>query len=199
MSGISIWEQFTVDPRSPANAHLRAGDRDRDVVNDLLGTAYSEGRLTAEELDERTDRVAASKTLGELPPLIADLVAPVDARLSVGAWPPDASTDLRAEAERKYRQRRQQALVGWLTPTLICWVVWMTVLIGGAGTFFPWPVFVTVGTSVRFLQLVGTRHDTIVGIEHGLQRRERRRLESQQRRDRRRQLGGPPPPPDPRG
>lgn len=188
MSGASIWEQFTLDPRTSENAHLRAGDHDRDVVNDLLGTAYSEGRLSAEELDERTDRVTASKTLGELPPIIADLVAPVDARLPV------APTDLRAEAERKYRQRRQQALIGWLTPTLICWVVWLTVLIGGAGTAFPWPVFVTVGTGVRFLQLVATRNDTVAGIEHGLQRRERRRLE---RRDRRRALGGPPPPPDP--
>lgn len=187
MSGATIWEQFTLDPRPPENAHLRAGDHDRDVVNDLLGTAYSEGRLTAEELDERTDRVAGSKTLGELPPIIADLVAPVDRRPSVVL-----PTDLRAEAERKYRQRRHQALLGWLTPTLICWVVWSVTMFGE----FPWPVFVTLGTGVRFLQLVGTRHDTINNIEHSLQRRERRRLESRQRRDRRRQLGGPPPPPD---
>lgn len=190
MSGVSIWEQFTVDPRSPANAHLRAGNHDRDLVNDLLGTAYAEGRLSAEELDERTDRVTVSKTLGELPPLIADLVPPTGA---VAARLPGARTDLRAEAERKYRQRRQQALVGWLTPTLICWVVWSITMFGE----FPWPVFVTVGTGVRYLQLLGTRHDTIAGIEHGLQRRERRRLESQQRREHRRQLGGPPPPPDP--
>ncbi len=30
----------------------------------------------------------------------------------------------RAEAEHRYRQQRQNALVGFLTPTLICWVIW---------------------------------------------------------------------------
>ena len=75
MSG-SIWERFTLDPRLEENARLRAADRERDVVNDLLGTAYSEGRLTPEELDERTDRVAGARTLGELPAVIDDLVAP---------------------------------------------------------------------------------------------------------------------------
>ena len=56
MSEASIWERFSLDPRHPENARLRASDRDRDVVSDLLGTAYAEGRLTPEELDERSDR-----------------------------------------------------------------------------------------------------------------------------------------------
>ena len=63
----AFWSRFPHDPRSPENARLRAADRDRDAVNDLLGTAYAEGRLTSEELDERTDRAASAKTLGELP------------------------------------------------------------------------------------------------------------------------------------
>ena len=74
MSGGTVWDRFSLDPRPAENAHLRASD-DRDAVNDLLGTAYAEGRLTREELDERTDRAAAAKTLGELPPIIADLVS----------------------------------------------------------------------------------------------------------------------------
>ncbi len=47
------WERFDHDPRQPENAVLRAGDRDRDVVLDVLGSAYAEGRLTPAELDER--------------------------------------------------------------------------------------------------------------------------------------------------
>ena len=71
----SIWDRFEHDPRRPENAPLRASDKDRDLVHDLLGTAYAEGRLTREELDERADRVNAARTLGELPPLVSDLVA----------------------------------------------------------------------------------------------------------------------------
>ena len=76
MSGANIWERFEHDPRRDENARLRASDRDRDVVNDVLGTAYADGRLTPDELDERSDRVVRAKTLGELPPILDDLVAP---------------------------------------------------------------------------------------------------------------------------
>ena len=50
----TLWDRFPHDPRLEANGPLRASDRDRDVVTDVLATAYSEGRLTREELDERT-------------------------------------------------------------------------------------------------------------------------------------------------
>ena len=76
MSGASIWEQFSHDPRQPEHGRLRASDRDRDVISDVLGTAYAEGRLTPAELDERSDAVAQARTLSELPAIIDDLVAP---------------------------------------------------------------------------------------------------------------------------
>jgi hypothetical protein len=38
-----------------------------------LGDAYADGRLSLQEHSERIDRVWASKTIGELEPLIADL------------------------------------------------------------------------------------------------------------------------------
>ena len=75
MSAGSVWDRFSLDPRQADNARLRASDADRDVVNDVLGTAYAEGRLTPDELDERSDQVAQSRTLGDLPPIIDDLVA----------------------------------------------------------------------------------------------------------------------------
>ena len=68
------WGQFTADPRRPESAPLRASDRDRDVVLGVLGEAYADGRLTKEEYDERSDRAAAARTLGDLPALIRDLV-----------------------------------------------------------------------------------------------------------------------------
>jgi hypothetical protein len=177
MDGGSIWERFTLDPRVEQNAHMRASDRDRDVVNEVLGTAYAEGRLTAEELDERTDHVARARTLGELPALVSDLVASTPVRVP--------RADLHAEAVRRYRMQRQQALLGWLVPTLICWVIWAVTTQG-----FPWPAIVTVATGVRLLQLLITREETIESIERRLERKERKRLGSRQRRE----LPQPPPP-----
>ncbi len=42
-------------------------------VQDVLGEAYREGRLTEVELSERLDRLHASKTCGDLVPLVEDL------------------------------------------------------------------------------------------------------------------------------
>ncbi|MCW2762761.1 MAG: hypothetical protein JWR85_2962 [Marmoricola sp.] len=172
----SIWERFTHDPRHEQHGRLRASDSDRDIVNDVLGTAYAEGRLTPEELDERSDQVARAKTLGELPAVMDDLVAPT------GATTP-AVRDKRAEAERRYRQQRQQALFSFLTPTLICWVIWLYLVVSNHGTQFPWPVFVTIGTGMRFFQLATGREDTIASIERDLEKKERKRLEDKQRKE----------------
>ena len=170
MSGAGVWERFEHDPRIERNARLRASDRDRDVVIDVLGAAYADGRLTPDELDERSDRVAHSKTLGELPAVIDDLVLPdVPGTVQVsGAY--------RAEAERRYRRRRLVALIVFLWPTLICWVVWISVLLGGVGTTFPWPVFPTLGTSLPLVLVMVSRKDMISGTERRLEQRELRRL-----------------------
>ena len=168
----SIWERFSLDPRHVENSRLRASDRDRDVVNDLLGTAYAEGRLTPEELDERSDQVARSRTLGDLPPIIDDLVAPTTTSLV-------PRSTLRAEAEHRYRQQRQNALVGFLTPTIICWVIWFA--IGGG---FPWPAIVMVASGAKFLQLALTREDTTRSIERDLEKKERKKLAAREQDDR---------------
>jgi hypothetical protein len=52
---------------------LRASDADRERVVDILRQAAGDGRLDVDELDERLQRVYASKTVVELRPLIADL------------------------------------------------------------------------------------------------------------------------------
>jgi len=52
---------------------MRAGDKDRQRVVELLGKHFGEGRLTVEEFDERIVRAHASVYLDELPALTADL------------------------------------------------------------------------------------------------------------------------------
>jgi hypothetical protein len=52
---------------------MRASDADRDRVIDMLREAVGDGRLTADEFDERLEAALSSRTLGELAVLIADL------------------------------------------------------------------------------------------------------------------------------
>ena len=145
----------------------------------MLGNAFAEGRLTREELDERTDQVNAAKTLGLLPPL-STTWSPTSSPSLLAT----SSTERHAAAELKYRRVRQQALGAFLTPTLICWTIWAATMLGG----FPWPVFVTLGTGIRWFQLVTNHQDTVASIEQSMVKRERRRLEQRSRREGR-QLG----------
>jgi hypothetical protein len=54
---------------------IRASDADREVVVATLRDAYTAGRLTMEEFDERTTLAYAAKTWGDLRRLTADLPA----------------------------------------------------------------------------------------------------------------------------
>ncbi|MFI0482504.1 DUF1707 domain-containing protein [Actinomadura sp. 9N215] len=52
---------------------LRASDADRERVAAVLGEAFADGRLTADEHADRTARAYAARTLGELTGLTGDL------------------------------------------------------------------------------------------------------------------------------
>ncbi|WP_146615442.1 DUF1707 SHOCT-like domain-containing protein [Nonomuraea aridisoli] len=52
---------------------LRAGDRERERVAEMLRVAVAEGRITLEELHERLDRAYSARTLGDLDDVVADL------------------------------------------------------------------------------------------------------------------------------
>jgi Domain of unknown function (DUF1707) len=60
------------DHLEPA-AELRASHEDRDRVVEVLRTAAGDGRLTAEELDERLEAALTARTHGELAALTVDL------------------------------------------------------------------------------------------------------------------------------
>jgi hypothetical protein len=65
------------EPPEPVPApDLRASDADRDRVIDILRAATADGRLTADEFNERMEAALASRTFRELAPLTADLAAP---------------------------------------------------------------------------------------------------------------------------
>jgi Domain of unknown function (DUF1707) len=72
-------ELAPLGPDEPAQAsELRASHADRDAVIEKLRVAAGDGRLTAEELDERLEMAFNAKTYGELATLTSDL--PVSGR-----------------------------------------------------------------------------------------------------------------------
>jgi Domain of unknown function (DUF1707) len=58
------------------SASLRASDADRDLVAERLRQATVDGRLDADELEERLHAALRARTYGELRRLVADLPGP---------------------------------------------------------------------------------------------------------------------------
>ena len=76
------------DEPVPGSAGLRAAHDDRDRVVEVLRVAAGDGRITAEELDERVGAALTARTYGELAALISDLpAAPGSLPLTPGSPP----------------------------------------------------------------------------------------------------------------
>jgi hypothetical protein len=73
-----------------ATDHIRASDHDRDAVVETLRDAFSEGRLTLDEFQERTTAAYAGRTWGDLRQLTTDLPVqpPLGADIPVPSWHP---------------------------------------------------------------------------------------------------------------
>lgn len=68
---------------------LRASDSDREQLAERLRCATAEGRLSANELEERLEVLFAARTYGELDALLADLPvgrSPWRRRVPVARW-----------------------------------------------------------------------------------------------------------------
>ena len=98
---------------------IRASDSDRENVVEILRDAYSTGRLTMAEFDERTTLAFAAKTWGELRQLTADL--PQQAKLELSQPGPDRSAAPRPPRPLPGRSRRR------LSPMLPILMIWLTV------------------------------------------------------------------------
>lgn len=173
-----MWNQFDHDPRSPANRTLRASDRDRAVIETVLADAFAEGRITRAEYDERSEAVLSSRTLGELLPLVRDLPVSQAPR-----------SDIPVEAARAYVLERRQAVWGFLSASLICWVIWFATGWGGGGfnPQFPWPLFVMLGTGLNAGRVVFQKQEIIAEQTRRLEKKERKEVE---RREIRRNVDG---------
>ena len=176
------WGAFTHDPRDPAHAGLRASDADRLTAQHLIGEAYAEGRLTLEEHDEREQQAGSARLLGDLVPLLSDLVPrllPPQGRELVRATP----DELRARAVQEWHDDRRQALMGFLGPTLICWAVYLAVAwddgpsLGG----FPWPLIVMAATLVNLLRVQVSRTELVARNLADLEKKQAKALAKSQK------------------
>jgi hypothetical protein len=104
-----------------------ASDADRDEIAERLRAATADGRLTAEELEERLERAFTARTEAELAPLVADLPAAV-------AAPAAAATPARPRRRGPDRDH----LRAYIAVNVMLVAIWA---LTGAGYFWPiWPI-----------------------------------------------------------
>ena len=157
VTSADLWHEFAHDPRTAANASMRASDADRDVVLRALSEAYADGRLDPDEHDERTTGVQTARTLGELPAYLADLVPVADPVSNVPAVRPLTNQQIEAEAVARWGRRRAEALRMWLFVSVICWTIWLLTNVGG----HPWPIYPMLGTAAPLASTLLQRREMI--------------------------------------
>ena len=160
---------------------MRASDRDREVVIGVLAEAYADGRLSREEYDERVDITSGTRTLGELPPIVADLV-PLPGATSTSALARTTDIDLHARAIRKYESERREALSGFLIVSVIVTTIWFVTDTGG----FFWPIFVILAAGANLARVVIHKQDIVDREHRRLEKKadkERARIESPRTND----------------
>ncbi len=103
---------------------IRASDKERDSVVDVLRDAYTDGRITLEEFEERTSAAYASKTWTDLRVLTSDLpVEPV-----LGADLPQRPPYPRPVAQvvpavPRPRHGGRNRPLGRLLPVIFAWIM----------------------------------------------------------------------------
>ena len=96
-----------------ARSELRASYDDRDRVVELLRVSAGDGRLTAEELDERLELAMTARTYGELARLVADL--PAEGSVASPATAPQAP-QAKEVARIDIRSGHVQRVDRWVVP-----------------------------------------------------------------------------------
>jgi hypothetical protein len=164
--------------RSPAGSGrdgLRASDDDREQLVSELNEHSVAGRLSTEDLEERSHAAYSAQTLGELDALRHDL--PITPRTAM----------VSASARRSQLTRRLiQETGGSLGLFAVCTVIWL-VSDSHRGQFWPvWVLLIVIMSLVRNgWTLFGPAPD-LDEVERNLDSRRERRLARGQRRNRRR-------------
>ncbi len=108
--------------------------------------------------------------------MLDDLVPPA----SVVPWSRGGldARSVEEQAVAMWQKARRDAFMGFLIPSLICWMIWAATMFGG----FPWPLFPTVGTAIPLLAMTVQKKDVIESNERRIVRRQEKELRRRQRR-----------------
>jgi Domain of unknown function (DUF1707) len=117
-------------------ATLRASDADREQIAERLRHATAEGRLLADELEERLDATFCARTYGELDAVVADLPGATIHRRERG-W-----VGLNSSGSSSLRPVHVLALFV-LAPVIVSLMLAMAVIV--ATVFSAWGVLLIVG------------------------------------------------------
>ena len=105
------------DPLGPVPPpEMRASDADRDRVMDVLRDATAEGRLTADELDERLAAALTARTFGDLAALTEDLPVVPDLLIWPDLPPPAATAPAEDVLRIDQRGGSFQRAGRWVVP-----------------------------------------------------------------------------------
>jgi len=129
----------------PGDPRIRASDADRDRAAALLREHHAEGRLTAEEFNDRLDKAMEAKTLGEIDALMEDLPSIDLYRLPDAALrrvPPGSAVPRRVGDVTPSRSAAWAVWAGVSALVIVIWLV--TGIVSGGAAWFPWPVFVVI-------------------------------------------------------
>ena len=144
------------DPEAQRRASLRVSDADRERFVEALRQHHADGRLTIEELTERTGQAYAARTFGELDALAADL-PPLEPPAPPAGWDPSAAdlpSRMRPPGPRRAAAKanllRSLLWYGLLSVVLI--VIWVA-----SGRDYFWPVWPILG----FMLLLGWQAITV--------------------------------------
>jgi uncharacterized protein DUF1707/2TM domain-containing protein len=140
------------DPGDQRRASLRAADADREQFVAALRQHHADGRLTTEELAERTERAYAARTFGDLDALAADL-PPLP---PPAPGPPAAGAPAPADLPRRMRPPgpRQAAAKAALLRTILWFGTLSLVLIvvwAMSGRNYFWPVWPILGFTLAIV------------------------------------------------
>jgi hypothetical protein len=143
------------DPDDRRRASLRASDADRERLVETLRQHHVDGRLTVEELEERTERAYAARTYGDLDALATDL-PPLST--PAPAAPPPGPGPGPGPAALPPRMRPPGPRQAAAKATLLRTVVWfatvslMLILIWAlTGRDYFWPVWPILGFSIAII------------------------------------------------
>jgi hypothetical protein len=103
---------------------IRASDRERESVVDVLRDAYTDGRLTLEEFEQRTSAAYASKTWSDLRELTGDLpVEPVLGADLPQRQPGSVPVAQVVPSVPRPRQGGRDRPLGRLLPVIFVWIM----------------------------------------------------------------------------